>query len=99
MKATAERYGNKVIDSEIFYSLQDVKVLIEQHRRHYNAIRTLSALGFRSQAPHTLMPFQGAFALHYKGCAEYGGNQSGNNTCSTNGNKRGGRSAVMDLID
>ena len=47
---------DELLNGEIFYSLQEAKVLIEQWRRHYNTIRPHSALGYRPPAPQTIVP-------------------------------------------
>ena len=48
---------------ELFSTLHEAKVLIEQWRRHYNAIRPHSSLGYRPPAPETILP--SASALPY----------------------------------
>ena len=47
---------DELLNGEIFYSLQEAKVLIEQWRHHYNTIRPHSALGYRPPAPRTIVP-------------------------------------------
>jgi transposase InsO family protein len=47
---------DELLNGEIFYSLKEAQVLIEQWRRHYNAIRPHSALGYRPPAPETILP-------------------------------------------
>ena len=47
---------DELLNGEIFYSLHEAKVLIEQWRRHYNTIRPHSALGYRPPAPQTIVP-------------------------------------------
>jgi transposase InsO family protein len=42
---------DELLNSEIFYTLKEAKVLIEQWRKHYNTIRPHSALGYRPPAP------------------------------------------------
>jgi putative transposase len=42
---------NELLDGEIFYTLREAQVLIEQWRMHYNRIRPHSALGYRPPAP------------------------------------------------
>ena len=44
---------DELLNGEIFYSLTEAKVLIEQWRIHYNHIRPHSALGYRPPAPET----------------------------------------------
>ena len=47
---------DELLNGEIFYSLKEAQVLIEQWRRHYNTIRPHSALGYRPPAPQTIEP-------------------------------------------
>jgi transposase InsO family protein len=47
---------DELLNGEIFYTLREAQVLIEQWRRHYNTIRPHSALGYRSPAPQTILP-------------------------------------------
>ena len=42
---------DELLNGEIFYTLQEAKVLIEGWRRHYNHVRPHSALGYRPPAP------------------------------------------------
>jgi transposase InsO family protein len=42
---------DELLNGEIFYTLKEAQVLIEQWRRHYNTIRPHSALGYRPPAP------------------------------------------------
>jgi len=51
---------DELLNGEIFYTLKEAKMLIEQWRRHYNTVRPHSALGYRPPAPQTMMPYQGA---------------------------------------
>ena len=46
------RYG--LLDVEIFYTLEEAKILIEIWRREYNTIRPHSSLGGRPPAPETM---------------------------------------------
>lgn len=43
----------KELEREIFYTLAEAKVLIEQWRGHYNTIRPHSSLGYRPPAPQS----------------------------------------------
>ena len=47
---------DELLNGEIFYSLREAKVLIEQWRRHYNQVRPHSAIGYRPPAPQTILP-------------------------------------------
>jgi len=44
------------VNGEIFYTLRDAQVLIEQWRQHYNRVRPHSALGYRPPAPEAQRP-------------------------------------------
>ncbi len=44
---------NELLDGDIFYTLREAQVIIEQWRWHYNRIRPHSALGYRPPAPET----------------------------------------------
>lgn len=46
----------ELLRSEIFYSLEEAKVLIEQWRREYNTIRPHSSVGYRPPAPEAIRP-------------------------------------------
>ena len=45
---------DELLNREIFYTLKEAGVLIEQWRRHYNGVRPHSALGYRPPAPETI---------------------------------------------
>ena len=47
---------DELLNGEIFYSLEEAKVLIEQWRREYNTIRPHSSLRYRPPAPEALRP-------------------------------------------
>ncbi|MEQ9811329.1 MAG: IS3 family transposase [Azospirillaceae bacterium] len=49
------RFRDELLDGEIFYSVKEAAVVIEQWRRHYNAVRPHSALGYRPPAPETIV--------------------------------------------
>ena len=48
----------ELLNGEIFCSLKEARILIEQWRRHYNTVRPHSSLGYRPPAPQTKSPFQ-----------------------------------------
>jgi putative transposase len=48
---------DELLNGEIFYSLKEAKVVIEQWRKHYNTIRPHSSLGYRPPAPQTSSPY------------------------------------------
>ena len=47
---------DELLNGEIFYTLQEAKVLIERCRQHYNTIRPHSSLGYRPPAPAAILP-------------------------------------------
>jgi transposase InsO family protein len=49
------RLRDELLNGEIFYTLQEAKILIEVWRRQYNTIRPHSSLGYRPPAPEVLM--------------------------------------------
>ena len=51
---------DELLNGEIFYTLKEAQVLIEQWRRHYNTIRPHSSLGCRPPAPSTIAPHRGS---------------------------------------
>jgi putative transposase len=52
----------EVLKREIFFTLMEARVLIEQWRREYNTVRPHSALGYRPPAPEARWPGQGTMA-------------------------------------
>jgi transposase InsO family protein len=46
---------DELLNREIFYTLREAQVLIEAWRRHYNAVRPHSALGWKPPAPETII--------------------------------------------
>jgi len=47
---------DELLNGEIFYSLKEAQIVIEQWRNHYNTIRPRSALNYRPPAPQTFAP-------------------------------------------
>lgn len=58
------RFRDEFLNGEIFYSLREAQILIEQWRRHYNTRRPHSALGYRPPAPETIIPMDRRPAMH-----------------------------------
>ena len=46
---------DELLDREIFYTLDEARVLIERWRREYNTFRPHSALGYRPPAPEAVL--------------------------------------------
>ncbi len=51
-----EQLRDELLRAEVFNTLREAQVLIEQWRQHYNTIRPHSALGYRPPAPEVVMP-------------------------------------------
>ncbi len=52
------RLRDELLNGEIFYSLREAQIVIEQWRKHYNTKRPHSALGYRPPAPESIVPLQ-----------------------------------------
>ena len=50
------RMRHELLNGEIFYSLREAQIIIEEWRKHYNTKRPHSALGYRPPAPETIIP-------------------------------------------
>lgn len=50
------RLRDELLNGEIFYTLQEAKVLIERWRQHYNQVRPHSSLGYKPPSPKTILP-------------------------------------------
>lgn len=49
------KFRDELLDREIFFTLLEAKVLIENWRREYNTIRPHSSLGYKPPAPEAVM--------------------------------------------
>ncbi|WP_170574689.1 IS3 family transposase [Ruegeria atlantica] len=58
------RFRDELLNGEVFYSLREAQILIEQWRRHYNTKRPHSALGYRPPAPETIIPMDHRPMMH-----------------------------------
>ena len=45
---------DELLNGEIFYTLEEAKIMIERWRVHYNTIRPHTSLGYRPPAPETI---------------------------------------------
>ncbi len=50
------RFRDELLNGEVFYTLKEARVVIEEWRRHYNTVRPHSALGWQPPAPETIVP-------------------------------------------
>lgn len=44
---------DELLNGEIFYTLKEAKIIIENWRRHYNTVRSHSSLGYKPPSPET----------------------------------------------
>jgi len=56
-------HNAELLNGEVFTTLREAQVLIEAWRRHYNAVRPHSSLGYRPPAPQAILP--PAYGLPY----------------------------------
>jgi hypothetical protein len=49
------KFRDELLNTEIFYSLQEVQVIIEQWQQVYNTVRPHSALDYRPPAPEAIL--------------------------------------------
>ncbi len=55
MKALMVACATQPLNGEVFYTLKEAQVIIEQWRLHYNHIRPHSSLGYRPPAPEAIV--------------------------------------------
>jgi len=58
------RFRDELLNGEIFYTLKEARIIIEQWRSHYNTMRPHSALGYRPPAPEAIIPIDQRPAMH-----------------------------------
>ena len=58
------RFRDELLNSEIFFSLREARILIEQWRRPYNTVRPHSSLGYRPPAPESFIPMDQRPTIH-----------------------------------
>ena len=58
------RFRDELLNGEIFYTLKEAQIVIEQWRRHYNTVRPHSALGYRPPAPEAITPMDERPPMH-----------------------------------
>jgi putative transposase len=46
---------DELLNGEIFYTMKEAQIVIENWRRHYNTVRPHSSLGYRPPAPEALV--------------------------------------------
>ena len=58
------RLRDELLNDEIFYSLKEAQIVIEEWRKHYNTVRPHSAFRYRPRAPETIVPIDRRPAIH-----------------------------------
>ena len=53
------RLRDELLNGDVFYTLTEAQIIIEQWRQHYNHKRPHSALGYRPPAPEVIISLQG----------------------------------------
>lgn len=58
------RLRDELLNGEVFTSLREAQVIIENWRKHYNTKRPHSALRYRPPAPETIVPMDQTPSRH-----------------------------------
>ena len=58
------RFRDELLNGEIFYSLREAQIIIEEWRRHDNTRRPHSALGYRPPAPEAIISMDQRPIMH-----------------------------------
>ncbi len=58
------RFRDELLNAEVFYSLREAQILIENWRRHYNTVRPHSSLRYRPPAPEAFVPTDQRPTMH-----------------------------------
>ena len=58
------RFRDELLNGEIFYSLKEAQIVIEQWRRHYNTKWPHSALGYKPPATESIIPMEQKRMMH-----------------------------------
>lgn len=58
------RSRDDLLNGEVFTTLREAQIMIERWRRHYNSVRSHSALGCRPPAPESIAPMDQGPNMH-----------------------------------
>ena len=58
------RFRDEFLNGDVFYSLKEAQILIEEWRKHYNTKRPHSALGYKPPAPETIVQMDQRPVMH-----------------------------------
>ena len=64
MKASMPAAAMNSSTVSFFYTLREAQLLIEKWRRHHNTVMPHSVLGYRPQAPETIVPIDPRPTMH-----------------------------------
>jgi len=64
IESSNARLRDELLDGEIFYSLKEAKIVIEEWRKHYNTVRPHNALGYRPPAPESIIQLDQKPVIH-----------------------------------
>ena len=63
------RLRDELLNGEVFDTVREAQVLCDQWRRHYNAVRPHSSLGYRPPAPEAIAPWPDSPAPRFEAMA------------------------------
>ena len=58
------RFRDELLNGEVFYSVKEAQIVIEEWRKHYNTVRPHSSLGYRPPAPEVTIPLERRPPMH-----------------------------------
>jgi transposase InsO family protein len=58
------RFRDELLNGELFYSLKEAQILIEEWPIHYNTVRPHSSLGYRPPAPESIVRMDQSTTMH-----------------------------------
>ncbi len=56
--------GGELLNGEVFYTLKEAQINIEEWRKHYNTKRPHSALSYRPTVAETIVPMDQEPVMH-----------------------------------
>jgi len=58
------RFWDERLNGELFYSLREAQIIIEEWRKRYNTVRPHSALGYRPPTPESIVLMDQSPVMH-----------------------------------
>ena len=56
--------SDELLNGEVFYTLKEAKIIIEEWRKHYNTKKPHSALGYSPTVAETIVPMDQGPVMH-----------------------------------